>query len=123
VELISNDGTRNLRHNSTPGSHWAVIVNAKYLGRVLDKAGKELRAQSLKISQFHALIERGHTDCRLRDGGNSDKKGWQRSTHGVWIDGRRLRRGGSNSIFFQVKNIEKDLLGDYNDGVLITVLN
>jgi len=112
VELKSDEGTKIY---VTTQTKVRIGRNSKceILGRVLDKAGQELRAPSLKISQFHAQIEWNHLDCRLKDGGNSDK-GWQPSTHGVWVDGRRLPMGGEfNFISGQEYRIS---LGDYNDG-------
>ena len=62
--------------------------------RVLNKAGRELREESLMISQYHAQIEWDNNSYRLKDGGYYPDKGWQQSTAGLWVDGKRLSAGG-----------------------------
>ena len=61
--------------------------------RVLDASDRELRDESLRVSQYHAQIEWSGSQCRLWDRGNYPGKGLRPSTRGTWVDGQRLPRG------------------------------
>ncbi len=68
--------------------------DCEILARARDAAGQDLRAESLRISQYHALIEWAGEHCVLKDGGLYPDKGWCASKAGVWIDGKRIATDG-----------------------------
>ena len=69
--------------------------DCEILARARDASGRELRTESLRLSQYHALIEWQEDHCRLRDGGYYPDQGWRASTAGVWIDGQRVASGST----------------------------
>lgn len=97
LELRELDGTRIsiLTQNSVRIGR---SRDCEILARVLDKSGLELRAESISISQYHALIEWANDRCWLKDGGHYPKDGWRRSTGGVWVDGKRVPADGEFSF-------------------------
>jgi hypothetical protein len=68
--------------------------DCEVLARVVDAGGRELPEESLRISQYHALLEWRGEQCLLRDGGQYQEKGWRASAAGVWVDGKRLPSNG-----------------------------
>lgn len=93
LELQNDEGTKIFITNQSTvriGRHRSCDI----LARSLNKAGQELRAESLMISQFHAQIDWIDDSCHLKDGGYYPGKGWQQSTAGLWVDGRRVATGG-----------------------------
>jgi len=96
-ELRADDGTRIdifTRTSVRIGRH----RNCEIVARLLDGGGRELREESIYISQYHALIEWDNDRCQLKDGGHYPKDGWRRSTVGLWVDGSRVPTDGGFSF-------------------------
>jgi hypothetical protein len=93
LELRHDDGTR-IVILTQPFVRIGRHRDCEILARLLDNTGRELREESMSISQYHALIEWSSGHCRLKDGGQYPKDGWRRSTAGLWVDGKRIPANG-----------------------------
>ena len=112
-ELRAPDGTR-IRILTQPPVRIGRHRDCEMLARVVDETGRELREESLRISQYHAQVEWSGERGRLRDGGQPPHEGWRRSSAGVWVDGKRVVSGGE---FTMVAGGEHHVtLGDPGDG-------